>query len=181
MSKVNYFEYTMPSVWELREMYIVPYRFSQELRDYVKYMFEHPVHSKYRSMFTRLHREGDMNDMLKKAYLIIRYYKDHPQQYGNSMDNIVPHILVAMWKAFIRLHKQLRGEVFQKYYPMSMKLLVLGKGKLLDIFLSDMDAGNYIGSGDEMVIEREGVSLRGRKHGYSTEKALRFYESLDDR
>ena len=179
MAKKNHFEYVVPSVWELREQYIVPYRFSQELRDYVKYMFEHPQHSKYRGIFTNLHREWDTNDMLKYAYLIIRYYRDHPQQYGHKMENVVPHILVGMWRAFLALHKQCRGEVFMQYYPMSMKLLVLGENKLLDIFLSDIESGNMIMHNDDMVKERKGVSLRGRKNGYD-EKALRYYEGLDD-
>jgi hypothetical protein len=61
---------------------------------------------------------------------------------------------------------------------MSMKLLVLGEGKFLDIFLSDIEKGNMIMHYDEMVKERKGLGLRERRKGYSP-KLLDYFDSLD--
>jgi len=169
----SYFEYRVPSVWELREEYIVPYRFSEELRAYVKYMFEHPQHSKHRTLFTRQFKETDLNDMLKYPYLIIRHYQAHPQQYGHRMENIVPHILAGMWKAFLNLHKQLRGLKLDKYLPMSMKLLVLAENGFLDIFLSDIERGN-------MIMQYEEMRKPAKKsYGHYSEKRIREFESFE--
>ena len=62
----NYFEYTVPPYWELREMYLVPWKFSGELQAQVKLLFEHPKYSRFRELFTRLAKESDYNDMLKR-------------------------------------------------------------------------------------------------------------------
>ena len=160
----SYFDYTVPSVWVLREKYMVPYRFSQELRDYVEYMFTHPIHCKYRTLFAAQMKEWDTNDMLKYPYLIIKHYLDHPQQYGHSMENVVPHILAGMWKAFLNLHKQCRGLKLDKYLPMTMKLLVLGNGKFLDIFLSDIESGNLILHQDDMKKKLGRTQGMSKKH-----------------
>ena len=179
MPKENYFEYPVRPNWELQEDYMTPYRFSEELKQYVKYMFEHPKHSKFRGLFTSLAIDRDYNDMLKPAYLIIRDFQDNPQHYGHSMDNVVPTMLVRMWKAFLSLHKNCRGAQFTRYYPASMRMLVLGRGKFLDIFLKDIDEGNFILHGDDMVKERKGVGLRERRVGYK-ESDLYYFDHIDD-
>lgn len=172
---MNLFEYPAPYLSELKEMYDTPYRFSKELRDYVQYMFEHPTGKQVnRQIFTALMREFDTNDMLKHPYYLIRYYQAHPQQFGHAMENIVPHLIVAMWKCFLGLHKHLRGQQFNKYYPADMKLLMLGKGKFLDIFLSDIANKNMVMDGDEMVKKREGVGLRERKVSAMAEGGKEF-------
>ena len=101
--------------------------------------------------------------MLKHAYLIVRYYQQYPQRYGHSIDNIVPHAITAMWKSFLGMSKQFSKVELKKYYPASMKLLVLGKGKFLDVLLSDIDTGNIIYHSDDMIKRREGLDLRERK------------------
>jgi len=161
--KKEYFEFPVPPTWKLREDFIVPYKFSQELQDYVVYMFQHPSKFKFREVFIRLMKPSDANDMLKSAYLVIREYQANPQQYGHSLNNILPTLVVRMWKTFLGIHKQMRNEVYTKYYPMDMKTLLLAENKFLDIFLEDIRTGNYIGSSDEMIKIREGVGLRDRR------------------
>ncbi len=178
MSKQGLFDYPTPPVWELQEMYITPYRFSKELKAYVRYMFEHPKYSKHRKVFAKLATEDDLNKMLKNPYLIIRHFSDHPQQYGNEMNNIVSHVVVAMWKTFCNIHRSLDKDGFGDYKPTSMQLLVLGKGKFLDMFLHDIKERNIFMTDDEMVKERDGVGLRERRVGYS-EKELNYLCSLE--
>ena len=165
--KKDYFEYPVPYTIELREDFIVPYRFSKELQAYTIYMFQHPRHFKFRDIFIELMKETDPNDMLKPAYLVIREYQMHPQRYGHSLNNVLPTILVRMWKTFLGLHKFLRNEVYTNYYPTDMHTLILAENKFLDIFLSDISSGNYIGHNDEMVKERKGLGLRERVTGMS--------------
>jgi len=163
--KKNYFEYTVPPHWELKEMYIVPWKFSAELRAQVKLLFEHPKYSRFRELFTRLARETDYNDMLKVPYCIIRYYQDHPQQFAHSMNNVVPHIIVAMWKSFLKMHKQMRNVVLTQYYAVSMQLVPLVEGRFLDIFLSDIETGNIIYHVDDTIKRRVGVGLKEKRVG----------------
>lgn len=175
--KKDYFAYPTPFLTELREMYQTPYRFSKGLRDYVDYMFSHP-YNKHNGVYHRLHTRWDSNDMLKRAYLIAKYYLDHPQQFGNSMDNVAPAMIVYMWRGFISMHKVVRGAEFTQYYPAKMKILTIGEGRFLDMLLDEINNNKMIMSEDDMVKRRKGVGLRERRTGYS-EKALRYYESLD--
>ena len=170
------FKYTTPSIWELREMYHGVYRFSDELRESVRYMYKHP-RCKYRVLFANLEREYDTNDMLKHPYLILRHYMEHPQQYGHTLENVLPHMMVGMWKAFLQLHKQLRGEQFRAYLPTTMAMLPLAKERFLPLLLSDVEKGSLIMHGDEMVKERTGLGLREKKVGYS-DAALDYYDTL---
>jgi len=177
----NYFDYNVPYTSQFRQMYITPYRFSQELRDYTYYMFTHPVHNKkYCKIFEKHCRPWDTNDMLKRVYLIIRYYQDYPQQFGHSMDNVVPHMIVAMWKTFIGINKKFRGAEFKKYYPADMHLLMLGKNKFLDIFLSDIETMNIIMHSDDMIKDRgDDVPLKGRRTtGLSMQEGGKMFEWL---
>ena len=159
----NHFEYPVPPTYELREDFVVPYRFSEELQAYTIYMFQHPTKFKFREIFIRLMKPTDANDMLKSAYLVIKEYQANPQRYGHSLNNVVPTMVVRMWKTFLGIHKQMRNEVFTKYYPADMKTLLLAESKFLDIFLSDIETGNYIGHNDEMVKIRDGVGLREQR------------------
>jgi len=174
----NYFEYPVPHTSELREDFIVPYRFSPELCAYTIYIFQHPTKFKFRDIFIRLMKPSDANDMLKSAYLVIREYQRNPQRYGHSLNNIVPTLVVRMWKTFLGIHKQMRNEVLTQYYPTDLKSLILIENKFLDIFLSDIDTGNYIGSNDEMVKERPNIGLRDRKPMKYSEEQLNYYDSL---
>ena len=161
--QTNYFEYSLPYTSELRELYITPYRFSKELRDYINYMYLHPKHNKYHTIYSAHHTEWISNDMAKVSYLMIRYYQDYPQRYGHNIENILPQIIVSMWKTFLSINKQLNQVTFKQYYPTSMKLLTLGKGKFLDIILNDIEKQNIIYHPDDMVKRREGVGLRERR------------------
>lgn len=177
MEKTNYFDYSVPHASELKEYYDTPYRFSQELRDYTYYMFTHPVHNaRHHNLFANLAKEWDTNDMLKRAYLIYKWYIDRPQQYGHAMDNVVPHMIVHMWKTFLGMNKYLRGQQYRKYHPASMKMLMLGKGKFLDILISDIKNSKVIMTQDDMIKQREGVDPRGRRH--MTQEGSKHFEYL---
>jgi len=161
--KKEYFEYPVPPTYELQENHITPYRFSKELQDYTIYMFQHPTKFKFREIFIQLMKPSDANDMLKSAYLVIKEYQANPQRYGHSLNNVVPTLVVRMWKSFLGIHKRLRNQVYTNYYPADMKILLLAEGKFLDIFLSDIESGNYYGTNDEMVKERDGIGLREKR------------------
>jgi len=177
--KKDYFEFPVEPTWVLREKFVTPYRFSQELQDYTIYMFQHPTKFKFRQIFIDLMKPTDANDMLKSAYLVIKEYQSNPQQYGHSLNNVVPTLVVRMWKTFLGLHKQLRNEVYREYYPTDMKALLLAENKFLDIFLEDLRTGNYIGSNDDMVKERPNIGLRERKPMGFSEEQMKYYDSLD--
>lgn len=170
------FDYTIPNMKELRELYIQPYRFSDELIKVAYYIFTHP-NFKYHKLFFNLHKQSDINDMLKRPFLMIRYYQDNPQQFGHSLNNLVPHIAVAMWKTFLALQK-FRGTQFTDYKAMNFKRIDLFENKLLDVFIEDINNKNFTYE-DENIKYREGVELRGGKPmGYS-KKQLDYYDSLD--
>ena len=170
--KVN-MDYNVPSVYELREMYVVPYRFSEELRTFVIRLFEHPRHNaRHRDLFTSLMRETDPNDMLKGAYLIYKYYQQYPQRCGGELHNLLPIIFSRMWKAFLSLHKGKRGVVFPRYLPTSMKLMGMG-----EVFLDKLEAevleSKFIGSADEMC-----KPARSGNGGRVKEKVMQYYDTL---
>ena len=129
-----------------------------------------------RDLFTELYDEWDTNIMLMSAYLIVKEYKAHPQQYGHSLENLVPIMIVRMWKSFLGRHKRYNKVVYKQYYPADMRLLILGDNKFLDMLLSDMENGRVIGHGDEMVKERVGLGLR--EHGQKTKEGSQHFEYL---
>lgn len=163
MSK-NFFIYSSPYTSELKELYITPYRMSRELRDSIHYMFSHPVHNAtWFKVYNSLVVDTDTNEMAKVAYLLLRYYLDHPQQFGHNVENITPHVIVRMWKVFIGMHKQFRGVKFEEYMTTNMKMLKLANGSFIEILISDIKQYNMIYHYDDMVKRREGVGLRERK------------------
>ena len=170
----GYFDYPTPYLYELKEMYQTPYRFSSELTLYIEFMFMHPVHNKFHLLFENLKKPTDANDMAKPAYLITKYYLDHPQQFGHSLENITPQIIVSMWKAFIGIHKHLRGVQFSQYYPASMKLLTIGKDHLLDKLIDEITNSKFIMHGDDMVKKRDDYGLREK--GQKTKEGTRNFE-----
>lgn len=173
----NYFEYTIPFNDELSNMYISPYRFSKELRDSAQYMFSHPVYNaKYHKLFYNLCKEFDTNDMLKRPYRQLRYYIDYPQRFGHNVENVIPHMLVSMWKTFIRLHKNLRGVEFNDYMKTNMQMVELAKGNFIDIFLSDIKNMNIIYESDDMIKPREGIGLREKRK--ATQEGSKYFEYL---
>ena len=175
--KKDYFEYPLPKLYELKETYKSPHRFSTELRSQVDYIFTHP-YNRYNKLYNNLHREWDSNDMLKSAYINTMYYMDNPQQFAHSMDNVADQILVSMWKAFLGLNKHLRGNQYDMYYKTDMKLLGLIKGRFYDILIEDIRTNNFIASADDMVKVRKGVGLRERRLGYS-DKQMEYLCSLE--
>ncbi len=176
MAKSKYcFDYPTPRPYELREEYITPYKFSQELQDMTYYLFTHPQ-TRYAKLFEKQHKPTDMNDMLKKAYLLIRYYQDNPQKFGHSLNNIVPAIMVTMWKTFLSLNKRLRGMKLDKYLPADLTKIALVEGKFLDIFISDIQNQNIIYHFDDMVKERKGIGLRERRQ--TTLEGTKHFERL---
>ena len=171
--KRHYFEYPAPYLSELRELYKSPYRFSDELRAYVDYMFTHP-YNKYNKLYDNMHLEYDSNDMLKSAYLIARYYMDHPAQFAGSIENCADGMLVSMWKCFLSLHKRLRGAQFSSYMPTPMKVLMIGEGKFLDMLIDEIRNEKMIMDGDDMVKRREGKTLRERDPASMKEGSKHF-------
>lgn len=169
----NYFDYPVPPHYELQEIYLTPYRFSDELRDYVNYMFSHPTHNKHFRLYGNLVSEFDSNDMLKRPYLMYRYFLDNPQRFEHKLENLTPVMMAAMWQTFTSLHK-LRGVQFKKFYPASMKLLVLANSKFLDILMKDVKDHNIIYHGDDMVKERKGKTLRERSPASMKEGSKHF-------
>lgn len=179
MKHNNYFEYSVPYLNELQQEYITPYRFSQELRNSVHYMFAHPVHNRHFKLFVEHERKWDTNDMLKHPYLVMRHYLEHPQQFGNSVDNIIPHMIVAMWKAFMSIHRKKRGLKTSRYLPTSMGMIKLANGRFIEQFLSDIDTQNIIYSSEDMVKRREGLDLYERKKVRTTNKHFEYLCSLE--
>ena len=173
----DYFEYPTPYISELRQMYKTPYRFSQELRDFVDYMFSHP-YNKHNSLYISNHWKWDANDMIKPAYLMAKYFLDYPQQFNDRLDSIFPSMLVAMWRQFVGIHKHKRNLTFDEYKQAIMKMMKVGEGKFLDLLIEEIKQDKMIMSNDDMVKVREGVGLRERKLGYS-ESQLAYYDTLD--
>ena len=171
--KKDYFEYPLPRLYELKEMYQSPYRFSEELRTQVDYIFLHP-YNKYNKLYDKLHKEWDSNDMLKSAYLNARYFLDHPQQFAHEMDNIASTMIVCMWKAFLSLNGHLRGNKYDMYYAAKMKLIPIMQGKFYEMLLDDMDKGNIIMHNDDMVKRREGKGLREQNKASLLEGSKHF-------
>ena len=141
--KKDYFDYPTPKLFELKEIYLVPYRFSDELQAQVNYLFLHP-YNKHNKIYDKLHRRTDANDMLKSAYLNARYYMDNPQQFAHSIDNIAPQILVSMWRAFFSLNKHLRQNDYPIYYVTDMKLVDLVRGKFMDLLIDEIQNKKYM-------------------------------------
>ena len=164
------FDYNLPKRTELQELYITPYRFSNELRDFVLYIFQHPQKNKHRDIFISNHSIYDLNTMLKTAYLKIRYFKDNQQQYGHSLENITPDILVGMWKSFLYTNKQFRGMETNKYMATDMSMMSLINGRFLDIFLKDISNHNFY--------FQEDVDRTRKPRKYS-EKLLDYFDTLD--
>ena len=173
MKSSELFDYEIPFASELKEMYITPYRFSDDLKNYVDYMYSHPVHNKHFRLFASMRRPRDLNDMLQRPYLFYRYFLDYPQRFDHNAENIVPHMIVSMWKTFLALHK-LRGKQYLKYYPASMKLLTIGTNRFMDILEDDVKNHNIIYSNDDMVKTREGKTLRERNPASLIEGSKHF-------
>jgi hypothetical protein len=171
--KKDYFQYPVPLSYELRELYKSPYKFSDELREYVNYMFTHP-YNKYNKLYHNLHTEWDSNDMLKPAYLMAMHYMKYPQRYGHAMDNIADTMLVRMWKQFLHLHKHLRGVQFSSYMPTKMKMLTIGNGLFLEKLIDEINSGVIIMSSDDMIKKREGKGLRESAHASMKEGGREF-------
>lgn len=160
--KNDYFDYPLPFSRELREIYDTPYRFSDELTEYIDYLFKHP-YNKNNKIYANTRKDWDPNDMAKALYLRVKYYLDHPQQFGHAMDNIAPQCLVAMWKRFIAINKNARKTHFKKYYPTDMKLLKLVKGRLFDLILEEIATKKFYMTGEDMMKRREGMGLREKR------------------
>jgi len=173
--KTDYFAYPLPFVDQLREMYPTPYRFSKELTDFIDYIYKHP-YNKYRELYADIRRSHDANDMAKRLYLNVKYYLDHPQQFGHAMDNIAPECLVGMWKTFIGINKRARTIGFKRYYATDMKLLKLVKGRLFDLILEEIKEEKFYMTNDDMVKRRHGVGLRERR----VPRAVRLRGSYTD-
>ncbi len=161
--KEELFPYSVEPTYILREKYIAPYRYSKELQEYVIYMFQHPKHFRYRTLFTKLLQKNNPNAMLDAAYLVVKEYQTNPQQYGHQLDTLVPVIIVRMWKTFLGLHKYISNQVYTQYYPTDMKLLIFGKGKFLELLLEEITEAKYIGHGDDMVKVR--INKYGKQVG----------------
>lgn len=169
-------DYNVPPVYELREMYVVPYRFSDELQEFVVRMYEHPQHNqRNRELFTAMRKDTDPNDMLKGAYLIYKYYQEHPQRFGGQMNNVLIIVLARMWKTFLSLHKNLRGAVYDKYLPNSNKMLALGE-QFLDRLEAEVLDKKFM-SAEDLLPEP-----KSKKRKYTSaqrrQKALDYYDTL---
>ena len=156
--------YPPPFNRELRELYKTPYRFSKQLQDYALYVFKHPS-NQHNKVFNKLHKPTDINDMLKPAYLLTRYYLDNPQQFGNNFFNIEPTIITRMWKTFISIHKHFRKTVFDTHLATDFKMLSIGDGRLIDLLL------------EEVTKELYEMEPKKKTRGYS-EKQLAYYDTL---
>ena len=139
----DYFEYNLPKKTELQELYITPYRFSKELRSFTYYIFTHPSKNKHRDVFIKHFHHSHSNEMLKHVFLKLRYFQDNPQQFGHTLENITPDILVGMWKSFLANNKYFRGAEYDKYLTTDMNMLNLINGRFLDIFLEDITNSNF--------------------------------------
>ena len=171
--KKDYFEYPTPKLYELKELYKTPYRFSEELRSKVDYIFTHP-YNKYNKVYDNLHKEWDSNDMLKSAYLNTTYYLDNPQQFGHALNNIAPQIVVSMWKAFLSLNKHLRNNQFDMYHEAQMRLVPLVENILLEPLLADITNKNIIISSEDMIKKRKGKKPRESNRASMTEGSKTF-------
>ena len=159
MSK--HFDYPVPPLWELREMYETPYRFSKELRESCDLLWKHPKVNKWNILYGNVRRDTDPNDMCKVAYLTVVYAMEHPAQYGGAIDNCMDVVLVRMWKNFLGLNKRLRGQVYSQYMPTPVgKMLSVARGGFLDLLITEIDEEKMHMSNDDMVKEREGIGLR---------------------
>lgn len=171
MDLKNQFNYPVPSKSELMSIYgKYPYRLSKDLTDYIDYMFRHP-YNKYNKLYSSIAKSTDPNDIGKLPYLITKYYLDYPQQFGNSIENIAGIIISTMWKRFLLLHKNLRNQTYDQYYPAKLKILTIGDGKLLDLLIDEVKH-------DRAIYDPNKLRKTIWRTNY-TEQELRYYEELD--
>ena len=162
------FEYPLPHVWELREMYPTPYRFSPEVQKSADLLFKHPRANKWNQLYGENNVPSTPNDMCKVAYLGIKYALDNPNQFGGAIENCMDGVLVMMWKNFLGLGKLLRGNKYARNHRTSVtRMLSLAQGGFLELMMKEIKDNKMIMSSDDMVKKRKDLGLRERKLGYS--------------
>jgi hypothetical protein len=116
------FEYPVPRTRELKEKYISKYKFDDEIIEATLYMFKHPKHNKrWYKLCNQWMTNKDANDMIKAAYRVYQEYKDNPQMYGHSLENVSDQMLVSMWKVFTSLHATARKNITDGYKMTAVK------------------------------------------------------------
>ena len=166
---IGHMDYLVPFNRELN----APYRAPKKLKDMIRYIFSHPkVPSKQRKLFIEVSQLGSrtlINDMAVRAIAMVRYFVDHPQQFGNSMENIQFQVLRRMWtQVFNHMWKQQTHpdqtcDTEWKYLGITYKMLTIENG-FWDELLRVVREEDYHQTNDSMVKRREGVELRGRKN-----------------
>jgi len=153
------FDYPVPPLWELREMYDTPYRFSDDVTRKADLLFKHPQVNKWNELYGVV---------------------EHQAQFGGAVENCADSMLVRMWKNFLGLNKKLRGQVYSRYYPTPVAKMIVKSGGFLDAMIAEIDAGSMIMQGDDMLIRREGIALRGKRSddGYS-DKQMEYLCGLE--
>ena len=138
-----YFEYPVPHNLELREIYKSPYRFTDELRAHVDYVFSHPT-LKQGIFYANNKTEWSSNIMLKVAYINLRYVMDNLSQYGGAIENAADTVVFRMWMAFIAELRYQRQAYSGRFIIAPMRVMFIGNGMLLDKIIEDIVSENYM-------------------------------------
>lgn len=161
---IGHMDYLLPFTSELT----VPYRAKQPLKDKILYIFTHPTLPKRnRDLFRKVSTQGSkalVNDMACVAIALVKYFTEHQQQFGGSMENIEFQVLRRMWlQTYRNLYRQnSKLDEDWKYLGTSMRMLSIENG-LWDELLRVVKEQDYYQTNDDMVKKRQGVGLRERR------------------
>jgi len=170
IKQIEHMGYLVPFNRELD----VPYRAPKKLKEMINYMYSHATVPKaQRMLFLDVSSVGSrslVNDMAVRAIAMCRYFLNHPQQFGNSMENIQFQVLSRMWKqVFNHMFKQDRYPTQElergewKYLGIKYRMLSIENG-FWDELLRVTKEEDYYQTNDSMVKVRYGIGLRERKN-----------------
>ena len=121
------YEYPVPFIEQLHKLYPeTPWMFSDELIETVQELFKNPVANKrWFRHFNKHMDKWDARAMLKAAWRVWAYYKDHPQQYGGSVENCVDSMTTYMYRAYFNLHDKAKKTLEpDKWYSAQTKVMM---------------------------------------------------------
>lgn len=140
----DFFDFHVPFHSELKDKYPTPVQYSKELRDLTIFIFSHPRYNKlHHRIFAENHRTADIIAMLNRAYHITRHYLDNPQHYAHDYKNVVPAIIVAMWKVWI-VRRKAQGTNIDRYLTAPMQAVEPMYEQFGDMLIKDISTDKVV-------------------------------------
>jgi len=165
---IEHFAYPLPFNSELRELNLVPYRTNKQLKDKIHYIFSH-VKFAHRELYLDLYSLNGGNLLINMANVAtgaMRYFLQHPQQFGNAAENIHLQILVRMWRQSFRVTK-LNEIPIDKYHGVKMTTLSIENGFIEELIRTCVEQ-DFIQTEDDMVkpLSERGIDTKQTKVMY---------------